>query len=132
MRPKLVERPGDDVVHLARVADVAGERQRAAPLRAHRVGDRLERGQAAAHRHHVGPDLGHLDGDGAADALAGAGDDGDAVLQGVLCEGHRQTIAATAPAANPALGGHRPGDWCMMLYQIQTMGRETPAALLMG
>jgi hypothetical protein len=32
----------------------------------------------------VGPDLGHLDGDGAADALAGPGDDGDAVLQGVF------------------------------------------------
>ena len=58
-------------------------------------------GEAAAHRHHVGADLGQLDGDGAADALAGAGDDGDAVLEGVRRECHRQTIAATAPAANP-------------------------------
>ena len=58
--------------------------------------------QAAAHRHHVGSDLGHLDGDGAADALAGPCDDGDAVLQGVLRKGHRQTIAAMAPPANPA------------------------------
>ena len=97
MRPKPSSVRATTLVHLARVAHVASERQCAAPLRAHRVGDRLERGQAAAHRHHVGPDLGHLDGDGAADALAGPGDDGDAVLQGVLCESHRQTIAAHWP-----------------------------------
>jgi hypothetical protein len=71
MRPA-VERLGDGGVDLPGVAHVARHRQRLRPVPAHLGRHRLQGVGAAAARHHVGPDLAQLDGDGAPDALAGA------------------------------------------------------------
>ncbi len=78
-----VERPGDDAVNVPRVGHVAREGQGATPLRAHDIGDRLQRGLAAAARHHVGSDLGQLDGDRAPDPLTRPCHDRHAVAERV-------------------------------------------------
>jgi hypothetical protein len=67
MFPEAVERPGDDLSTWPASPTPASGSARA--LRAPRR--RLARARpGAAHCHHVGPDLGHLDGDGAMPWLA--------------------------------------------------------------
>ena len=73
--PEGLERPRDHVVHVARVGHVARKGQGAAPLGAHRVGDRIESRLAATAHHHVRSDPGQLDGDRAPDPLARSRDD---------------------------------------------------------
>ena len=87
--PELLERPRDEVVDLPRISDIARDGERPSSFRAHRLGDRLERGEPAAARDDVSADLRHLDGDRAADALAGARDDGHAVAKRVGRKAHR-------------------------------------------
>src|SRR5205085_2359797 len=84
-----VERPRHQVRHLPRVAHVTDGRERATSLGTHRVGDRLERLTPAAAGDDVGADLRELDGDRAPDALAGAGDHGDAIAQRIGRKTHR-------------------------------------------
>src|SRR5262249_38445944 len=78
----------DRVVHLPRVADVARDGQRAAPLGAHEVGDRLQRVLTATAHRHVRADPGELDRDRAADPLARPGHDRDAIAKRVGREPH--------------------------------------------
>jgi len=78
------------VVDLARVAHVAGDGQRPAPLGAHRRGDGLERLGPPATDHDVRADPGELHGDRAADTLAGAGHDRDAIVKRIGREAHRR------------------------------------------
>src|SRR5437016_1246200 len=81
--PERLHGSGHGLLHLPRVADVAGEGESLPPLRAHLGGHRLQRREPAAAGHDVRPDLGQLDGDGAPDALAGPRHDGDAVTESV-------------------------------------------------
>ena len=70
------------------VAHVTGHGQRLAALGAHRRGHAFQRLRAPAADGDVRADPGHLDGDGAPDALAGARHQGHAVAQRVGRKAH--------------------------------------------
>ena len=74
---------------MPRITDIARDGERPPPLRAHRLGHRLERLAPATASDDVGADLGQLDGDRAANALAGARDDGHAIAKRVGRKAHR-------------------------------------------
>ena len=99
--PELAERLRHGLVHLRGVADVAGHRERAPPLRAHLRGHGIEHGASAAARHHVGADPRQLERDGAPDALAGAGHDGDAIAKRVGGKGVLQNVARGTTIGRP-------------------------------
>ena len=86
--PELVDGPGHDLVDLLGLAHVAGDGQGTAPLGAHGLGDGVDGGAPTTAGDDVRAHLGELDGDGAADALAGAGDDGHAIVERVGGESH--------------------------------------------
>src|SRR5207245_5212086 len=85
---ELVRPPAARLVDRRPAAAAAPDGQPPPALGAHRPGDALGRRAAAPARHDVSSDLRQLDGDRAADALAGARHDGDAVAKRVRREAH--------------------------------------------
>ena len=83
-------------------------RARAPAARAHGLGGRVEVGLRARGAHDVGAGLGEGERDAAADALAGAGDDRDAVGQPEAVEDHERFCSSAAPRGpRPAAGRGR-------------------------
>ena len=78
----------DEGAQLLHAAHVGGHREGAAAEVAHGRRRLLEGLGLARREHDVGPVLGEAEGDGAADAAARAGDDGDLAGEGEIGDGH--------------------------------------------
>ena len=79
IRPSFARGPFDQRLQLLGVGHVGRDRDRPAPAVADPAGDGVEVFLRARREHDVGPRFGERDGAARADALARAGDDGDAV-----------------------------------------------------
>src|SRR5207244_4985787 len=98
----LVRRRAAGIIALTAAAAAARAGQATPPLGAHRLGAVLERRGGGAARHDVSSDLRQLDGDRAADALAGARHDGDAVAKRVRREAHDASTGRSVAFAKRA------------------------------
>jgi len=90
MRPKRLHRRASGVVDLARVAHVARRRPAPGAPRAHRRGDGARAPRPAAADHDVAPTRASSMAIAAADTLAGAGHDRDAIVKRIGREAHRR------------------------------------------
>src|SRR5207247_4583406 len=108
------------------VGAVPGAGRAPAALGAPRPGAALERRAAAPARHDVSSDLRQLDGDRAADALAGARHDGDAVAKRVRREAHDAPTGRSVAFAKRARR-ITTGDW-RARSRVVIERREAPGA----